>query len=507
MRLSTLLKNSLGISLLKDHDREITGLSADSRTLKPDEVFCAYPGTQADGRQYIPMALDKGAAAILYEANNAQAWESSCKNLPIPIIPIAQLQSQLSHLAEVFYHYPARGMQLIGITGTNGKTSCTHFIGHCLMQAGKPCGIIGSLGNGFYYPQKGYQPITFSEKNLTTPDAIYLQYLLSVFREHDIKIVAIEASSQGIAQGRLNRVPLTIAAFTNLTQDHLDYHDSLEAYAATKKRLFTWPTLHHVIFNTDDAYGLQWQQQFYKKLPTYSYSTTPPSFNKYHIKHYYADAIKTDELGLSAIIHTPSETGKLHNRHLLGQFNLSNLLLVITILEILGISLSDSLNYITQLKPIKGRMDPLGGKAHQPLVVIDYAHTPDALEKALQTLKQPNKHLWCLFGCGGNRDQGKRPLMGRIAEQYAQHVIITDDNPRQEDSQQIIQAILSGMHTPQKAIVIPDRRLAITHALQSAADDDIVLIAGKGHEAYQIMGTTRHPWSDYEIVKTIIAEK
>lgn len=479
-------------------DCDITGLSQDSRRLKAGDLFFAYAGLQADGRDFIQEALDKGAAAVLVEPG------PTFPAAKVPIIPIDQLSSQLSEIAARFYDHPAQALKLVGITGSNGKTSCTHFIAACLEAAGQPCGLIGGLGNGRYAQR--YGPTSTQQHQhpqLTTPDAIELQALLADFRDQGISTVAIEVSSHRLAQGRLTGIPFTIAGFTNLDYDHLDYHGTMAAYAAAKRRLFA--SAQHAVLNRDDPIGAQWQTELSNQLPVYTYALSPPPLNQATRLDCHATLINPNSVGLSTELYSPWGVGYLHNAQLIGQFNLSNLLLVVTVLGILGLPLAESLTHIAHLQPVLGRMTRFGGGS-QPLVIVDYAHTPDALQKTLEALRPyTSGQLYCIFGCGGDRDRRKRPLMGAVAEHYADKVIMTADNPRYEDIDQIVQDMLVGIKDPKRVIIELDRQRAIVSTIAAAKTGDVVLIAGKGHTAYQLIGDTQLPFSDQEEVRKALA--
>jgi UDP-N-acetylmuramoyl-L-alanyl-D-glutamate--2,6-diaminopimelate ligase len=500
MRLSVLLKDYLTIS--PDDDRDIAGLALDSRAVKPGDLFFAYPGTHSDGRDYIQSARAKGAIAVVVEADNFIA-ENNFPDLAIFKIP--QLALEVGHIAARFYDYPSRHMQVIGITGTNGKTSCCHFIAQALQKNGIACGVMGTIGNGVY-DAKGYRA---HPANLTTPDAISVQALLAAWRAQGVKIAALEAASHGLAQGRLQGVEFMLGVFTNLTRDHLDYHGDMASYAKAKRRLFACPNLRYAVFNSDDATGRQWARELTATHSVFVYSLQLPTLiNKAHAgKSTCVQQAQFDTVGITAAVHTPWGEGVLGNSHLIGRFNLSNQLAVLTVLGILKIPLPAILAGLAQVGNVPGRMQVVR-VADKPLAVIDYAHTPDALEQALRVLREHCRgQLWCVLGCGGERDRGKRPLMGKIAEQYADRVVVTDDNPRHENPRQIVAEILQGMVEPERAVVEHDRRRAIAHAVNGAQGDDVILIAGKGHETYQIMGAEKLAFSDVSAAQLLLNAK
>ena len=461
-------------------DCDITGLTLDSRMLQPGELFLACQGTQQDGRKFINDAVQKGAKAILAEATEDQLYFHD----NIPVIPIKNLNHQISEIAARFYGHPAKSLNIIGVTGTNGKTSCSHFIAQALQQLTIPCGIIGTLGTGLYGALKG--------GSLTTPDAVTLQKTFAEFLNKGIQHVAMEVSSHSIDQGRVENVPFIAGVFTNLTRDHLDYHGTMEAYGAAKRKLFENPLLQYSVINNDDAYG----QQMLAMLPQQNKFT-------YGVKNKSAVSANHIALDLSGIrAHVTSLWGEGQLQvGLIGQFNLHNILAVMTTLCLLKIPFETVLQSLSALSPVPGRMQTLGGK-EKPLVVVDYSHTPDSLEKALSALRPHCQgRLYCVFGCGGDRDRGKRPIMAKIAEQYADVVIVTDDNPRTEDPAQIAAEIMQGFSTSNQVILQHDRSKAIRDVIQYAQAGDCILIAGKGAETYQQIGDKKIPFSDIEKVK------
>lgn len=493
MQLSQLL---MGLDVPVTTDAVIKGLSQDSRQLQAGDLFFAYPGLGSDGRHFIPEAISKGAAAILFEPDAESSVDLPITRRPIPLIPIRHLTAQLGPIAARFYDYPSRYMPVVGITGTNGKTSCTHFLADSLQQLQKPCGVIGTLGNGFYGDLKPGQ--------LTTPDAIELQQLLAGFRDRQAQAVVMEVSSHRLAQQRLNGTEFSVAAFTNLTRDHLDYHGSMEAYAQAKRSFFDLTGVQQAILNADDAYAQQWLTELAEQLPVYAYSLHKPKVAWSHIPHVTVKKFNFNRQGLQAEIDTPWGEVFIENPFLMGKFNLSNLLLVLTLLKSLHFSLAEISQVISKLKGVKGRMQALHVPG-KPLVVVDYAHTPDALQQVLRALRPHCQgELYCVFGCGGDRDQGKRPIMAKIAEQEADRIILTNDNPRYEDPLQILQDIQYGF-TGKKAVYRePDRQRAIAYALATAQPSDVILVAGKGHEAYQLIKGVKYPFDDASEVQRLL---
>jgi UDP-N-acetylmuramoyl-L-alanyl-D-glutamate--2,6-diaminopimelate ligase len=490
MHLSELLAGIDNVKLA--YDPLVTGLCQDSRQLKPGNLFFAYPGVQWDGRAFIKDVIGKGASAILLEASEMEMFPSAS----IPIIPIANLTPYLGLIAARFYGNPSQQLSVVGITGTNGKTSCTHFLAQCLQQQGQSCGVIGTLGNGSYPHLKAGL--------LTTPDAIELQQCLAKFLAQKVNTVAMEVSSHRLAQQRLNGTTFAIAAFTNLSRDHLDYHRSMAEYAGVKRSFFSLPGVQQVVLNVDDTYGQRWLSELAGQLPVTAYAITKPqvmlaSVPYVTIKHY-----EYGQCGLQAEIATPWGDLRIENPFLIGRFNLSNLLLLIIVLKSLGFSLSDIADAVAGIKAVPGRME-FFYKVDKPLVVVDYAHTPDALQQVLQALRSHCQgDLYCVFGCGGDRDKGKRALMATVAEQYADYLVITNDNPRDEDPEQIIQAMQRGLSGIKAVYIEQDRRCAIRFAIQKAKVGDVVLVAGKGHEVYQLVAGVKYPFSDAKEVRNLL---
>ncbi len=475
-------------------DPVIKGLCQDSRQLQPGDLFFAYPGRGNDGRHFISEAIAKGAAAILFEPEGNVSIDVNLA--PIPIMALAHLTTQLGPIAARFYDYPSRYLPVIGITGTNGKTSCTHFLADCLQQLQKPCGVIGTLGNGFYGDLKAGQ--------LTTPDAIELQQLLANFRDEQAQAVVMEVSSHRLAQQRLNGTEFSVAAFTNLTRDHLDYHGTMNAYAQAKRSFFDLPGVQQAILNADDPYAQQWLTELAEQLPVYAYSLNKPRSAWSHIPHVTVKKFYFNQQGLQAEIDTPWGEVFIENPYLMGQFNLSNLLLILTLLKSLHFSLAEISQVISKLKGVKGRMQAFHTTG-KPLVVVDYAHTPDALQQVLRALRPhcPGE-LYCLFGCGGDRDKGKRPIMAKIAEQEADRIIVTSDNPRHEDPLQILRDIQQGFTDKKPIHRELDRQRAIAYAIATARPSDVVLIAGKGHEDYQLIKGIKYPFDDVLEVQRLL---
>lgn len=491
MTLSELLAGL--VELAPQMDREITGLNLDSRQIKEGELFCALAGTQADGSQYIRDAIKRGAAAVLVDADAT----STEQQIGVPCIAIPSLRIKLGSIAARFYAEPSAQMSMIGITGTNGKTSVSRFLAQTMSDEA-PCGVIGTLGNGLL----GAETVA----SHTTPDAVSLQALLAQLRSQGASSVAMEVSSHGLDQGRVNGVDFDTVVFTNLSRDHLDYHGDMDAYAAAKARLFHWQGLSHAVINLDDAFGQTLLAGLDATVTAVAYGTKKKELPT-TTKWLWASDIQAQASGFSVTI--DSSWGQGHFQlGLLGRFNVDNALAVLATLLVNGMSLDKALLRMEKLCAVAGRMQTFGGN-EQPLVVVDYAHTPDALEQVLHSLSTHCRgQLWAVFGCGGDRDQGKRAEMGRIATQYADRVVITTDNSRSEEPAQIAHEVVSGAGpNEEKLNVILDRAEAIAHAIKNAQAGDVIVVAGKGHEDYQLIGTERLHFDDREVVSDILAQQ
>ncbi|WP_426149833.1 UDP-N-acetylmuramoyl-L-alanyl-D-glutamate--2,6-diaminopimelate ligase [Pseudomonas sp. DC3000-4b1] len=466
-------------------DPLIRELALDSRQVRPGDLFLAVPGGRVDGRQHIADALARGAAAVAYEAEGANVLPFT----DVPLVPVRGLAGQLSAIAGRFYSEPGRHLRMIGVTGTNGKTSVTQLIAQALDRLGTSCGLIGTLGSGFHGELKSGR--------LTTPDAVAVQATLADLRKAGARAVAMEVSSHALEQGRVAAVDFGIAVFTNLSRDHLDYHGSMQAYANAKARLFAWPTLRARVINLDDELGQDLARRpGTSRLIGYSLAEASATL-------YCRDA-RFDDQGVTATLVTAQGTFNLRSR-LLGRFNLSNLLAAIGALMAMDYPLDEILKVVPALEGPLGRVQRLGG-GERPLVVVDYAHTPDALEKVLQALRpHVSGSLVCLFGCGGDRDRGKRPLMAQVAETWADKVVVTDDNPRSEAPEAIFDDIRPGFAQPGQARFISGRSEAIAQAVGDARAGDVVVLAGKGHEDYQEILGERHPFSDIEQAEAALA--
>ncbi len=474
----------------------ITRLVTDSREVRTGDTFVAYPGEKSDGRQFIAQAIAQGANAVIYEKygyghqNESQyfAWDERWQAAHLAV---EDLRKQAGWLADSVYGTPSEQLWMVGVTGTNGKTSSAHWIAQALSEAGKKCALIGTLGNGFAG--------ALQESLNTTPEAIRVHGLLAEYLTNDAMAVAMEVSSHALAQGRVNGVRFDVALLTNLSRDHLDYHGDMQSYAAVKRRLFDWQALKFAVLNLDDAFGAELALQLRdQQVEVIGYGLSDAALRmaeRYGMRMVYGSMLKMSGEGMRLDIRSSWGTGELQSRLIAG-FNASNLLGVLAVLLVSDIELSLALTLLSQVKAVAGRMQSVG-RAGQPAVIVDYAHTPDALEKVLLALREVNTEgrLICVFGCGGDRDRGKRAMMGKVAERFADVSIVTSDNPRSEDPQNIIGEVISGM-TMGKHTVVTDRAAAIEQAIGQAELGDTVLIAGKGHENYQEIQGVRHHFSD-----------
>lgn len=480
-RLSELFTGLLNVSV--DDDREVSGLALDSRQVRVGDLFVALPGTLADGRDFVHDAVHHGAVAVLCEASD----DYDFAELPVPVFSMKGVRTQLGVIADRFYGSPSKQLVVIGITGTNGKTTCAHLLAQVLDGGENRCGLIGTLGSGF--------PGSLSFLSNTTPDAVILHGLLAQFVRAGAAHVCMEVSSHALHQQRTAGVAFDIAVFTNLSRDHLDYHGDMDRYAEVKAGLFEIENLKVAVLNQDDPFGRVLLERVRGKLETLSFGVRDGDVRA------RATHLHKDGLELCAV--TPQGEVKVRCP-LLGRFNVTNLLAVLASLLACGTNLSTAQTRLSRIKPVAGRVERFCGDAG-PLVVVDYAHTPDALEKVLRALREHTSgRLYCVFGCGGDRDRGKRPEMGGVAEQLADVVVLTDDNPRNEPADRIIADIAAGMRAA--PCVIRDRAAAVRTVIAEAKADDVVLIAGKGHEEYQQVGEQRLPYSDRETVRKILGE-
>ena len=479
------------MSILGELERKgvaVTRLTADSRRVQPGDVFVAFPGAQVDGRDFIAQAVAKGAAAVLAEAGAAAAGENA------PIVEVHGLAALSGEIAHLVYGRPSEQLWLAGVTGTNGKTSVTQWIAQAMNSLRHRCAVVGTLGNGFLE--------ALDESPNTTPDAITLHAALAGFVARGADACAMEVSSIGLDQGRINGAAFDVAVFTNLTRDHLEYHGTMAAYAAAKEKLFHVPGLAAAVLNLDDPVGIELAARLKGRAGTrtigYALTEVDGSCTD--------ENLRAENLSMGAAGIAFDLRGVRFAAPVVGRFNVSNLLAVIGALLARNERLEDIAAALRGIRPPPGRMQALGG-TQEPLIVVDYAHTPDALENALGVLRETavarSGSLICVFGCGGGRDPGKRPQMGAIAERLADRVVLTSDNPRSEDPQAIIDGILAGLKRP--ALVQSDRARAIADTVGTADRRDVILLAGKGHEPYQEIAGVRHPFSDIAAAKSALA--
>ncbi|MBN2689900.1 MAG: UDP-N-acetylmuramoyl-L-alanyl-D-glutamate--2,6-diaminopimelate ligase [Gammaproteobacteria bacterium] len=526
MKLSKLLKN---ICVIPDEcDREISGLSLDSRKVKAGDLFLAIKGYKVDGRDFIDDAVAKGAVAVLVDGMEDDQVDGQVLGMEVPgshalahsrcagpgmtvlkkkyrasfagsdtvvrpyicpkenVCQVEHLGSIIGEIAARFYEYPSRELDVIGITGTNGKTSCAHFIAQILESAGVRCGVLGTAGCGFLE--------NLDVRERTTGDAVTLQEDFADLLRGEAKAVSMEVSSHALVQGRCVGTKIKYAVFTNLTPEHLDYHGTMEEYAASKELLLQMEGIKYAAINIDDEVGVGFAKKYKNKLKVITFSLHDKNADV------YASNVVLSASGISATINSPWGRAEI-TIDLWGRFNLSNVLAAVSVVGLYGISWNDIICSAQKLHGVPGRMQSFKNN-FSPLVVIDYAHTIDALSKLLSNLQEHQQgEMITVFGCGGERDRTKRAPMGGIAEKYSSKIILTDDNPRGEDSLAIIEEIKQGIFDKSKVIVESSRACAIDRAFEIAKKDDIIVLAGKGHEDYQIVGDNKIPFSDIEYVK------
>jgi UDP-N-acetylmuramoyl-L-alanyl-D-glutamate--2,6-diaminopimelate ligase len=492
----------------------VQSLSSDSREIQAGDAFLACSGYGSDGRLYLKQAVQKGALACLVEARDWDSFSPAVikhlleKGL---IAAYPNLKAQVGSISSYFYGEPSQVLQVIAVTGTNGKTSIAWWLAQALeslpLPYQKACGFIGTLGSGQFadlfrlHTSDSHNLGTTRKGTLTTPDGVDLQKSLSQVVRGGCQVCTLEASSIGIAEHRLDATLIHTAIFSNLSQDHLDFHDSMESYWQAKQQLFYWPGLRYAILNIDDVKGQELELSLKQKSSGLSIWTTSSTQKKATL---YAQTINEHSKGISFQVVEGQQKGEVITT-LSGRYNVDNLLLVIAGLRTLGIPLSLATAVCTQLSAPSGRLQRVKIASVNPLpqVYIDYAHTPDALAKSLQSLRPLTQihhgKLWCIFGCGGNRDKTKRPLMGQVAKKYADKLILTNDNPRYENPQHIIQDICLSLTGFQDYVVCLDRSQAIVNTVLQACPRDVVLIAGRGHEQYQQMGSQYLPLDDYQL--------
>ena len=485
----------------------IRRLTSDSRAVRAGDTFVAYPGDERDGRDFIVRAIAAGARSVLWEVSDFK-WKSAWRTRQLGV---RGLRHKIGPIASHVYGRPSSRLWTVGVTGTNGKTTCTQWIAQAFNQAQRPCVVTGTLGNGY--------PDALEAGANTTPDAAWLHGRLNHWYRDGARAVAMEVSSHGLQQGRVAGVEFDMALFTNLTRDHLDYHGTMANYRRAKAKLFQWQSLQWALFNLDDRWGAALARQRPVAAHILGYGFNPPHANA-TLQNVQGRNLRLGLDGIRFDAATPWGAVRVKSAAL-GRFNAANLLATLAVLLASGIAVRDAERLLAALKPVAGRAQVFGGGA-QPLVVVDYAHTPDALEKMLLTLREirpqsgaaqsaPQPRLTCVFGCGGERDRGKRALMGRIAARHADALIVTSDNPRTEAPLAIIADILAGVsrrgEANNRCAVIESRARAVSVAVAAAKPGDIVLIAGKGHEPYQEINGVRHRYSDGAAVTAALARR
>ena len=458
----------------------MTDLTTDSRQVKRGSVFLAYPGERLDGREFIADAVAQGAAAVIWEREGGH-WNEQWM---VPNLPVPGLRARASEIAGHAYSDPSASLWMVGVTGTNGKTSVSQWVAQAWERLGRRASVVGTLGNGLVGER--------AEGRITTPDAVVLQRALADFLRRGASVAAVEVSSHGLVQGRVAAVKFDTGVFTNLTRDHLDFHGTMQAYAEAKFSLFSARGLRHAVINVDDAQGAAFAERLRgSDLDILTYGLGAGRLR--------ASQVSQSSAGLRFTVSGEWGEGEVF-APVLGAFNVHNLLAVLGTLVVGGVEFPQALEAVRGIEPVPGRLQRLGGEG-APLVVVDYAHTPDALEKALAALRptvSPGGRLICVFGCGGERDVGKRPLMGAAAARLADRVVVTSDNPRGEDPEAIIAAIVAGARGA-AVTTDADRQVAIYRVLSEAQPGDVVLLAGKGHETWQEISGVRHPFSDAEV--------
>ncbi|HET7562643.1 MAG TPA: UDP-N-acetylmuramoyl-L-alanyl-D-glutamate--2,6-diaminopimelate ligase [Rhodanobacteraceae bacterium] len=489
MRLDELLRD---LATPARGDICVTGLTQDSRAVRAGDAFVALAGAQHHGIEFAPMAVSQGAVVVLAESSGPGTRDPGTAEGPGPVIWIDSLRAHLGAIAARFYGDPSAALEVVGVTGTSGKTSVVQLLAQAFTHLGRRTATIGTLGAGLH------GALHAGER--TTPDVLRVHGLMAEFRAAGATHVAMEVSSHALDQQRVDGVHFDVAVFTNLTRDHLDYHGTMEAYGAAKAKLFAWPGLRAAVVNIDDAFGRKLATRVADGVRVLRCAIEASDAEvRAHGVHTHSDGIDFE-------LATPWGSANVHSP-LLGRFNVANLLAVAGVLGALDVPFTQITTALEALQPVAGRMNRLGGGA-LPLVVVDYSHKPDALEQVLVTLRDHcDGSLICVFGCGGERDTGKRPLMGALAERLADSVIVTDDNPRGEDGNAIVAQIMAGLREPGRALVERDRAAAIGMAIECARAGDVVLIAGKGHETYQESAGVKRPFDDFKVARAALGRR
>jgi UDP-N-acetylmuramoyl-L-alanyl-D-glutamate--2,6-diaminopimelate ligase len=471
---------------------ELDGIASDSRRIRPGYLFLACAGLRSHGLDYAAAAAEAGAAAIAFEPRDARPQDGPA----IPMIAVPGLTGHLGEIANRFFGHPSEAVRVLGVTGTNGKTTVAWLAAQCLNRLGRDCGYIGTLGSGLAEIRIG--------DSMTTPAVVELHETLAGFRDAGAGYAAIEVSSHALAQGRVDGVAFDTVMFTNLTRDHLDYHGSMRQYEEAKARLFLDYSARHRIINLDSEFGAQLAERCGPDAITVSTKFDRVANGRAYV---FVRSVVA-QTGGSQVRIASSWGEAAFLLPLPGDFNVANAVVVLGLLLRQGVALDEACELLTTTSAPPGRLERVAAADGQPAVYIDYAHTPAAIDGALRALKAHCRgRLWCVFGCGGNRDAGKRPQMGRAAERLASHVVVTSDNPRDEAPGAIIDQIVAGLVQPARATVIEDRAAAIAWTIRAAAADDVVLVAGKGHEHYQVIGDKRLEFSDYAVAQANLAAR
>jgi len=475
----------------------VTGLALDSRKVQPGDLFIAVTGSRTHGLHHARQAVALGAAAVVWEPS---AHESGLAELaallPVPVVAVPALSQVTGLMADRFYGHPSRGLFMIGVTGTDGKTSCSHYIAQALDTADRRCGLIGTVGYGLYDE--------LNAGSHTTPDALTMQQALYTMLGKGARCVVAEVSSHAMDQGRVHGVYFDVAVLTNFSRDHLDYHGDLESYAHAKRKLFHSTGLRYAVINADDTFGRSLLEDIPPGVAPVAYRLEGEPFaTRFPTQWVIGSQLELDINGMQFRVQTPWGSGTIRCA-LLGRFNAGNLLAALASLCISGLPFGEALRRLADTRTVPGRMERFELGTGRPLAVVDYAHTAGALEEVLRSLRlHCTGELWCVFGAGGDRDRGKRPLMAAAAEQFADHIVLTDDNPRTEDPERIMSDLVSGLQEPGRVRIEHNRANAIAGTLHAAGAADIVLIAGKGHETVQLVGTKALPFSDRERVMAL----
>ncbi len=486
LNLSKLLKGICDVPSV--FDCRVHGLTLDSRQVRRGDAFVALQGRSVDGTQYIDDAIARGAVVIFKNAPAAENAGSVVERGTVVEVCLPGLASKLGVLASRYYGDPSEQLSVVGVTGTNGKSSVSHYLAQVLSFAGIKSGLVGTLGYGFIDE--------LTPASHTTPDVLRVHSLLAGLLSRQAQAVVMEVSSHGLDQGRVDGIKIDGAIFTNLTRDHLDYHATMQAYGDAKRRLFERPELRFAVVNVDDEFGRSMLGSISPDVRLFTFGISHEASVCVIQVEYLAD-------GMCAEVATPAGRVRF-SCGLVGAFNLSNLLAVIAAAVAMDVDVGTLEKALGNIAPVAGRMQRFF-VPRKPTIVVDYAHTPDALASVLGALRpHAQGNVWCVFGCGGDRDPGKRALMAAIAEQHADRIIVTDDNPRTEPPRQIVNHIMAGFQFPDRVVIEHDREKAISHAMHHAGKDDLILVAGKGHEDYQEIGVLRRPYSDIEVVGRLL---